>query len=93
MDPTAVATSTEKSRETEMGREATESLRLGFCVLDFFSIPSGFLSSEKLTQKFEKNKKIQFLCSKIKQNINFAQVPMVFCYQKFSTYCEKKLFY
>ena len=51
MDPTAVATSTEKSRETEMGREATESLRLGFCVLDFLSIISGFLSREKLTQK------------------------------------------
>ena len=51
MDPTAVATSTEKSRETEMGREATESLRLGFCVLDFLSIILGFLSREKLTQK------------------------------------------
>jgi len=51
MDPTAVATSTEKSRETEMGREATESLRLGFCVLDFHSILSGFHLWEKLTQQ------------------------------------------
>ena len=54
MDPTAAATSTEKSRETEMGREATESLRLGFCVLNVLSILSSFLSREKLTQKCQK---------------------------------------
>ena len=58
------------------------SIRLGFCILNFLSILPGFLSREKMTQKWENSKaeqfsKLQFLKAKIDQNTNFAQLGNV----------------
>ena len=53
-----------------------------FCVFNFLSILSDFLSREKLTQKWQKQKvsqftKFQLLNDKIDQNTNFAKLPSV----------------
>ena len=55
-------------------------LRFGFCVLNFLSILSDFISREELTQKYLESKiepfaKVLFLNDKIDQNPNFAKLP------------------
>ena len=58
-----------------------ERLRFVFCILNFPSILSDFLSWEKLTQKWQEpkaeqcNPKIQFLNNKIDQKTSFAKLP------------------
>ena len=57
-----------------------EPIRLRFCVFNFLSILSDFLSREKLTQKWHEPKaeqllKLQFLNDKIDQSTNFAKLP------------------
>ena len=59
--------------------EEIPSNRLGFCVLDFLLILSGFVSRKKLTQKVQKSKadqypKLQFFNDTIDQNTNFSQL-------------------
>jgi hypothetical protein len=54
---------------------------LGFCVLNFLSILSGFLSGENLTQKGQMSKadqfpKLQLFNDKIDRNTNFAQLTV-----------------
>ena len=58
--------------------------RFGFCVLDFLSILSGFLSREKLTQKCQEPKaeqiaELQLLNDTIDQNTNLPnfQLPNI----------------
>ena len=78
--PSELSSSDESFSRTDFSRdEEGESPRLGFCVLNFLSILSGFLSREKLTQKWQKSKveqfsKLQFLNDKIDQNTNFSQL-------------------
>ena len=55
--------------------------RLGFCVLNFLSILSGFLSRGKLTQKWQRSiaeqfSKLRFFINKIDQSINFSQLQV-----------------
>ena len=57
-----------------------QTYRLRFCVLNFLSILSGFLSWEKMTQKWQRSiaeqfSKLQFLSDKIDQSTTFAQLP------------------
>ena len=60
--------------------EEIPSNRLGFCILNFLLILSGFVSRKKLTQKVQKSKanqypKLQFFNGTIDQNTNFSQLP------------------
>ena len=59
-----------------------ESQGFGFCVLNFLSIVSDFLSEENWTQKWQESKaeqfaKLQFLNDKIDQKHQFCQIAKV----------------